>query len=71
MVTYFGRTITRFYLDAWKKNDTKHILIELQDGLASSHFSRETTTHKVLRVGYYWPGLFKDAHAHAHKCQIC
>ena len=31
---------------------------------------REMTAHKVLRVGYYWPTLFKDAHAYAWKCQI-
>ena len=24
-----------------------------------------------MRVGYYWPTLFRDAHAHALKCQIC
>ena len=54
-----------------EKDDAKHILIELHDGPASSYFSRETTAHKFLRVGYYWTILFKDAHAHARKCQIC
>ena len=29
------------------------------------------TAHKTLTVGYYWPTLFKDAHAYAQKCQIC
>ena len=62
--------MTRFCLDAWKKDDGEHILIELHDGLTGGHFSGETTAHKVLRAGYYWPTLFKDAHAHAHKCQI-
>ena len=34
--------------------------------------STERPPHtKVLRVGYYWPTLFKDAHADARKCQIC
>ena len=28
------------------------------------------TTHKVLRLGYYWPTLFKYAHAYARRCQI-
>ena len=23
-----------------------------------------------MRAGYYWPALFRDAHAHAQKCQI-
>ena len=54
-----------------EKDDAEHILTKLHDGLAGSHFSGETIAHKVLRVGYYCPTLFKDAHAHARKCQIC
>ena len=54
-----------------EKDDAKHILIESHDGLTGGHFNGETTAPKVLRVGYYWPTLFKDAHAHAWKCQIC
>ena len=46
------------------------VLIELHDGSIGGHFSREKTTHKVLRAGYYWPTLFKDAHAYARRCQI-
>ena len=53
-----------------EKDNAKHIVTELHDGLTGGHFSGETTTHKVLRVNYYWPTLFKDAHAHACKCQI-
>ena len=60
-----------FLLRCLEKDDSEHILIELHDGLTSGHFSGEATTHKVLRAGYYWPTLFKDAHAHARKCQIC
>lgn len=51
-----------------EKDDVEHILAELHVG---SHFSGETTAHKVLRAAYYWPTMFKDAHAHAWKCQIC
>ena len=51
-----------------EKDDVDHIIIELHDGLEGGHFSGETTTHKVLRVGYYWPTLFRDANAHAQKC---
>ena len=54
-----------------EKDDAKHILIELHGGPEGGHFSRETTAHKVLREGYYWHTLFRDAHAHAQKCQIC
>jgi hypothetical protein len=27
--------------------------------------------HKILRDRYYWPNLFKDAHAYARKCKSC
>jgi hypothetical protein len=27
--------------------------------------------HKILRAGYYWPTLFRDAHAYARKCESC
>ena len=53
-----------------EKDDAEHILTELHDGPTGGHFRGETTVHKVLRAGYYWPTLFKDAHAHARKCQI-
>ena len=48
-----------------EKDDAKHILTKLHDGPAGSHFNGELTTHNVPRAGYYWPTLFKDAHAHA------
>ena len=27
--------------------------------------------HKILKVRYYWPTLFRDAHAHVRKCEEC
>ena len=45
-------------------------MLELHDGPTGGHYSGDTTTHKILRAGYYWPTLFKDAHAHVRKCDI-
>ena len=67
----FRKNYDKVLLRCLENNYAKHILTELHDGLADNHFSRETTAHKVLREGYYWPTLFEDAHAHARKCQIC
>ena len=61
----FQRNCDKVLLRCLEKDDAKHILTELHDGPAGGHFSGETTAHKVLREGYYWPTLFKDAHAHA------
>ena len=40
------------------KDETEMILKELYSGSAHGHFGGETTAHKILRVGYYWPTLF-------------
>ena len=66
----FQQNYDQVLLRCLEKDDAEHILIELHDGPTGGHFSRETTTHKVLGVGYYWPTLFKDAHAPARKCEI-
>ena len=29
------------------------------------------TGQKVLRVGYYWPDLFRDAHSYVKRCDAC
>ena len=47
------------------------ILKELHFGLAGGHFGGETTVHKILRAGYYWPTLFRDSYAFVRKCQEC
>ena len=54
-----------------EKEDVKKVMIDLHDGSAGGHFSIATIEHKILRAGYYWPTLFKDAHAHVRKCDIC
>ena len=67
----FRKNYDKVLLRCLEKDDVEHIPTKLHDGLTSGHFSGETTAHNVLREGYYWSTLFKYAHAHAHKCQIC
>jgi hypothetical protein len=46
-----------------EKDEAENVLLELHASEAGGHFGGDTTTHKVLRAGYYWPTLFRDAHA--------
>ena len=66
----FRKNYDKVLLRCLEKDDAEQILTKLHDGLVGGHFSEETTVQKVLREGYYWPTLLKDAHAHARKCQI-
>ena len=43
----------------------------MHDGPTGGHFSGDTTAHNILRAGYYWPMLFKGAHANVRKCDRC
>jgi hypothetical protein len=54
-----------------EKDEAEKVFLELHAGEAGGHFGGDTTTHKVLRAGYYWPMLFRDAHALCRKCIIC
>jgi hypothetical protein len=46
------------------------MLVELHSSDVGGHFGGDTTDHKVLRDGYYWPTLFKYAHTLSRKCII-
>jgi hypothetical protein len=52
-----------------EREDTNKVLKELHDGPTGGHFAGNTTTHKILRVGYYWPTLFMDSHTYAGNCK--
>ena len=62
----FRKNYDGVLLRCLEKEDAKKVMIDLHDGPAG-----DTTDHKILRAGYYWPTLFKDAHAHVRKCDNC
>ena len=67
----FRRNYDGVFLRCLEKLEAKNLLFEMHVGPARGHFSGETTAHKVLRVGYYCPALFKDAHIVVKKCEAC
>ena len=47
------------------------ILKACHDGPCGGHLADKITAHKVLRMGYYWPSLFKDARKYVKACDSC
>eukprot|EP00253_Pinus_taeda_P003866 PITA_03866 len=66
----FRRNYDFVLLRCLEKSKAQTVLQELQDGPAGGHFRGDTTAHKILHVGYYWPTLFKDTHEYVRKCKI-
>eukprot|EP00253_Pinus_taeda_P013068 PITA_13068 len=54
-----------------EKPEAQKVLQELHDGPARGHFGADTTAHKIIHAGYYWPTLFRDAHEYVRKCRNC
>jgi hypothetical protein len=53
------------------KDEVYDLLKSCHDGPCGGHFSDKRTTHKILRMGYYWPSLFKDAKKYVRACDSC
>jgi hypothetical protein len=58
------------FLRCIEKEYVESVLKELQDGPAGDHFTGETMAHNILRIGYYCPTLFRDAHTYFRRCKV-
>ncbi|XP_057784799.1 uncharacterized protein LOC131002326 [Salvia miltiorrhiza] len=47
------------------------ILTQCHSSPSGGHFGANRTTFKVLQSGFYWPSIFKDAHAFISRCDRC
>eukprot|EP00253_Pinus_taeda_P020172 PITA_20172 len=47
------------------------VLKACHDGPFGGRFADKRTTHKVLRMGYYWPSIFKDAKKYVRAYYSC
>ncbi|GKV06415.1 hypothetical protein SLEP1_g18313 [Rubroshorea leprosula] len=51
--------------------EVEYALREIHEGVCGSHVGARTLAHKVLRQGYYWPNMYKDATHFVHKRPKC
>ena len=55
---YPGGILLNFLLEEEAKQKIK----EFHSGDCGGHLYWKTTTHKILRAGFYWPALFADTY---------
>jgi hypothetical protein len=53
------------------ENDVKQAIQEFHKGDCGGHHYWKTTTHKILRAGYYWPTIFADVYKEVSNCHEC
>ncbi|XP_024029260.1 uncharacterized protein LOC112093922 [Morus notabilis] len=51
--------------------EAKMVLSEVHDGVCGNHAGGQSLAYKILRQGYYWPSLKKDAAEYVKRCESC
>ena len=58
-------------LKYFDQKKSKEILIEMHFGVCGGHYMANTTTQKVMRTGFWWPSLSKDAQIMVRNHDAC
>ena len=58
-------------LNASRGKDTEYVLREVHEGICGNHIGARALAGKVLRQGYYWPTILRDAIDLVRRCKIC
>ncbi|KAK2997736.1 hypothetical protein RJ639_024902 [Escallonia herrerae] len=59
------------YLKCLSPKEADYALQEVHEGICGQHLGGRNLAHKILRQGYYWPGMQKDAIKFAKKYDRC
>ncbi|KAK6139045.1 hypothetical protein DH2020_027212 [Rehmannia glutinosa] len=53
------------------ETDADYALREVHEGICGNHAGGQTLAYKLIRQGYYWPSLRKDATDLVKRCERC
>ncbi|XP_064979384.1 uncharacterized protein LOC135620382 [Musa acuminata AAA Group] len=67
----YKRSFTYPLLRCLEPFEAQTVLAEVHEGIYGEHIGGRTLAHKILRQGYYWPTMCRDAKAHVQWCSSC
>ncbi|KAK2997639.1 hypothetical protein RJ639_026632 [Escallonia herrerae] len=59
------------YLRCLRPSESLYALQEVHEGICGQHLGGRTLAQKILRQGYYWPTMQKDAIEFTRRCDQC
>ena len=62
---------SRSYLRCLSHDEADYIMREVHEGIYGNHSGARLLVHKLIRAGYYWPTMLKDAQAYVKACDKC
>ena len=51
--------------------ELERVVTKMHSRVCGGHYIEKSIIHKVMKVGFWWPSLFKDAHVLVRKCDPC
>ncbi|XP_043716321.1 uncharacterized protein LOC122664535 [Telopea speciosissima] len=69
--TLCKKAFTMPYLKCLRPSEANYVLREIHEGICGQHLGGRALAHKVIRQGYFWPYLRKEALDLVRKCQKC
>ena len=67
----YKRGFSRLYLRCLSHNEAIYVMREVHKGICGNHSGARSLVHKLIRAGYYWPTMLKDAQAYVKACDKC
>ena len=67
----YKRGFSRPYLRCLSHDEADYVMREVHEGICGNHSGARSLVHKLIRAGYYWPTMLKDAQAYIKACDKC
>ena len=67
----YKRGFSRPYLRCLGTKEADYVMKEVHEGICENHSGSRSLVHKLVRAGYYWPTMQKDAEAYVRACDKC
>ncbi|KAK3027189.1 hypothetical protein RJ639_042455 [Escallonia herrerae] len=69
--TLYKKSFSLPYLRCLRPSESLYALQEVHEGICYQHLGGRTLAQKILRQGYYWPTMQKDAIEFTRRCDQC
>lgn len=67
----YKRGFSQPYLKCLDPKDASYVLSEIHEGVCRNHSGPRLLVGKVVRAGYFWPTMQKDATQVVQRCDKC
>jgi len=69
--TLYKRGFSMPYLKCVNEEKANYVLEEIHEGICGDYTNPRSLVSKVIRTGYFWPTLQKDAKEFIKRCNKC